>query len=109
VNAYGCSAKSAPVTVQVYSSSSTECTTGLNPNQESIQIYPNPSQGIFDVKMPQVVQNGTYEVYSSSGLRISDGSFTGNHIKLNLVNSPKGCYYLKISNKQKSWSEKLII
>jgi len=74
-----------------------------------IQVYPNPSTGCFYVEMPEVLQNGSYEVYSSSGLLIRDGNFTGNHIKLNLANSPKGCYYLKISNKQKSWSEKLII
>lgn len=100
VNAYGCSAKSEPVTVQVYSSTSTECTTGLNPNQESIQIYPNPFKGEFTLETSQLNQGSTIlELFNASGAKVYFQEMDQISGKTIIPVANPGFYTLRVSNK----------
>ncbi|MCX6325168.1 MAG: sulfatase-like hydrolase/transferase [Bacteroidia bacterium] len=74
-----------------------------------IQIYPNPSKGCFEVRLPEYLKNGTYKVHSLSGSLIKDGFYANDQIELNLMNIPKGCYIINVSNTKMSLSEIFVI
>jgi len=74
-----------------------------------VQIYPNPSKGVLTVSLPDYLQNGTYKVYSLYGSLIKNGSYANDQIDLNLINIPKGCYIINVSNTQMSLSERFVI
>jgi len=46
-NSKGCTATSQPVTVEVYSANSPECTVGIDALDHSFRVYPNPFNGSF--------------------------------------------------------------
>jgi endo-1,4-beta-xylanase len=109
VNAYGCSAKSEPVTVQVYSSTSTECTTGLNPNQESIQIYPNPFKGEFTLEASQLNHGpSTLELFNASGARVYFQEMEQTSGKTIIPVANPGFYTLRLTNEKEIQTFKLI-
>jgi len=72
-------------------------------------IYPNPSNGCFEVKLPEYLQNGTYKVHSLSGSLIANGSYANNHIELKLMDLLRGCYIINVSNPKMSLSERFVI
>jgi GH35 family endo-1,4-beta-xylanase len=109
VNAYGCSAKSEPVTVQVYSSTSTECTTGLNPNQKSIQIYPNPFKGEFTLETSQLNHGPiTLELFNASGARVYFQEIDQISGKTIIPVANPGFYTLRISTKDSVQTFKVV-
>jgi len=109
VNAYGCSAKSEPVTVQVYSSTSTECTTGLNPNQESIQIYPNPFKGKFTLETSQLSYGPIIlELFNASGTRVYFQKMEQISGKTIISVANPGFYTLRLTNEKEIQTFKLI-
>ena len=81
----------------------------LHQSAFKFQIYPNPSKGHFEIKMPNAIQNGTYKVYSMAGVLVKEGSFITNQFQLNLMNVPKGYYMLSVFHEGLSLSEKIMI
>ncbi len=109
VNAYGCSSKSAPVNVQVYSSTSSECTTGLNSNQESIQIYPNPFKGEFTLETSQLNHGSTIlELFNASGARVYFQKIDQISGKTIIPAANPGFYTLRVSNKDSVQTFKVV-
>ncbi|MBE0675238.1 MAG: sulfatase-like hydrolase/transferase [Bacteroidales bacterium] len=78
-------------------------------NDLKIQIYPNPSKGCFNIKLPESLQNGVYKVYDLSGSLINYGSFCSDQFELDLLNASSGFYYLVVSDAMISLSETLVI
>lgn len=68
-------------------------------------IYPNPSDGIFNIKT--TVQNLEYVVMSIQGKIMQQGILTQNEI--NLSNYPKGIYFLQLSSGNETVVEKLVV
>ena len=56
----------------------------------NINIYPNPSSGLFYINSPEKVDR--WEVYNSAGLRVAEGS-NSERFHLNL---PDGAYWIRI-------------
>ncbi len=74
-----------------------------------ILIYPNPSKGSVNVKVPDFLQNGEYKIYNLSGSMINNGSFGADQFEVNLLSESKGCYIIIISNAIISLAKKFVI
>jgi GH35 family endo-1,4-beta-xylanase len=109
VNSLGCTAKSAPINVQVYSASSTECTTGLNENQESVKIYPNPFKGEFTLEISQLNQGLTkLELFNAAGACIYFQELDQISGKMIIPVANPGFYTLRITNEESVQTYKII-
>ena len=71
-----------------------------------ISIYPNPSQGIYQVRSSENLAGKRYQIFDLKGQLIQEGMFTNRNYQLNLSNSPSGIYFLQIN--QLGVKEKLV-
>ncbi|HLN53140.1 MAG TPA: PKD domain-containing protein [Lentimicrobium sp.] len=93
------------------------CSYGIEENivDNRLKIYPNPSAtGIFNLVIDDLSGTTSVEVYSSSGMKIFEGSYklfnnTTFKEELNLSNATKGVYFLKLKNLEATLVKKLII
>ncbi len=65
------------------------------PNPSSIQILPNPSNGIFIVRS-NGVEVRSIEIYNTLGEKIHRQIITSANQPINLSSHPKGIYYLRL-------------
>ena len=108
-SANGCTVKSDPVNVQVYSATDPACTTGINENKVHFRVYPNPFNGSFVVETG-LMNNETVsaELYNALGELVKN-------IKMNQVSGKTmihvfqpGFYTLRIRTKEGTKIFKLI-
>ena len=79
--------------------------------KQSIFISPNPSKGIFNVKIPENINAIAYEVMNAKGEIIDRNSirFSLNRtLIINLSDKPNSIYYLKIHSANKPYIFKLV-
>lgn len=70
--------------------------TTLNKNTELV-IYPNPSNGLFNISLAAESKYSHYEVYSIEGKSIISNTMSNNEaIKIDLLKNAKGLYLLHI-------------
>ncbi len=70
--------------------------------------YPNPSNGIFNLNIPQSDNIATVEVYNVLGFKVAEVSdFTSNQI--NLSDLPAGQYTLKAVSKTNQYTQRVFI
>jgi len=71
--------------------------TGLNENlvENQFVIYPNPTNGIINLKIPE--GNYNYDVFDVSGRKIKSGKISGENAKIDLQNFVNGFYLLNIN------------
>ena len=64
------------------------------------QIYPNPSNGIFNIKSERIIAgNSDLRVYDATGKRISRQNISNlNNASIDLTMHPSGVYFISISN-----------
>ena len=75
--------------------------------KQIINIFPNPSKGIFNIK----INNGEkaqYRIYSMNGVEIQKGNFTSKK-ELHLDNKKTGIYILQLEREQGVSNHKIII
>jgi plastocyanin len=75
-------------------------TVGMGENKEqAIQIYPNPSRGLFKVSMENTSESTEISLIDISGRTISTGSVSGSDgMTFDLSESPRGYYFVRIRN-----------
>ena len=77
---------------------------------QKLQVYPNPSNGLFNIVAGSNISSLKAKVYDISGKLIYQKDFSGSKISLDLTNYPKGIYILNlIDNKEQQQSIKLMI
>jgi surface protein len=75
---------------------------------EKINIYPNPSQGNFNIELPKNTQNTPYSIYNAQGSEMLKGILedTKNQLKTNLAS---GIYLIHIFEKGKTTIKKIVV
>jgi len=80
-----------------------------------LNLYPNPSNGLFSIDIPDFSKdNGEIQlsVFNALGHIIFNNNYIdfGNEkIDLNLINEPKGLYFVNLSNSQKIYQAKVLL
>jgi PKD repeat protein/photosystem II stability/assembly factor-like uncharacterized protein len=78
-----------------------------------IEIYPNPSGGIFDLIIQKASKNIGIAIFNPNGQKVySDKISPGTGIitkKLNLSGLPKGLYYIRLTSEEMTQVGKIII
>jgi len=88
-----------------------QTTSSISENvQNQIEVYPNPSQGEFRIRHPNLQGTAKILIYNSVGQIIHSQTSASENIECNLNDVASGVYYLQIqdSNK-KTYHQKLII
>jgi hypothetical protein len=69
----------------------------IQPSTLEMVVYPNPGQGIYQLKLEGVPSKGTISVYNMQGVEILNQSKDTQtmEIRLNLENQPAGTYLIR--------------
>lgn len=80
-------------------------------NQESIDIYPNPSNGKFKINASYNLQKVAYKLIDISGkeLPVSTKIINENEVEFDAINLNSGIYFLNIKSEKGSISKKIVI
>jgi len=81
----------------------------LNSREKDVRIYPNPSQGLFQLVIPEKVRQSKYEVYNSMGRLVKTGYLENNIASIDMNGSSKGTYILRLITREKVYTELLIV
>lgn len=80
---------------------------------KNINIYPNPSNGIFNISIEiNKISNGSIDIYNSIGSKVYMKDLQNNTDLMHTVDlstMPKGMYFVKIIVNEKSFTKELII
>jgi hypothetical protein len=75
---------------------------------DGLNIYPNPSTGVFNIAVGNLDENVKFVVMNAQGQEVYSGSLIESQI-LDLSTEPKGVYFIKFINNDVLGVEKLII
>jgi hypothetical protein len=79
-------------------------------NKEQVNIYPNPSTGIFNLTLDKTIQKGTLIITNILGEQVYNESFyAADKTTVNLSHLSNGIYLLQISDGKLLQTQKLII
>ena len=85
----------------VYFKNDSDSSLGItNNNPLNIQIFPNPSSGVFNIQLDQN-EPLNYSIYTILGEEVSNGIVNIGNTTLDLSQQANGIYYLILSNKEK--------
>lgn len=73
-----------------------------------LSVYPNPSNGVFNIEINNLDENITYSVVNSQGQEVYEGQLLETQ-EVDLSTQPKGIYFIKFMNDQVLRIEKLVI
>jgi hypothetical protein len=76
-------------------------TTGVHETSvnSSVNVYPNPSSGIFTVELKNSVAKGDIEVYNVMGEKVYQSAFSSSG-KIDLSSQSKGIYFIQLRTAQ---------
>jgi len=82
-------------------------TTGINEqtNAENSKVYPNPTNNIFHIVLPNLTNDYTVTVFSALGQELYKMS---NSTSIDITNFVNGIYFLVIRQNGKNWSTKIV-
>ena len=68
-------------------------------NNNKIDIYPNPSTGIFNVLVSSSLKNGKIQVYNSMGELVYDKGIANELNIVEILNQAQGLYFVRVVDK----------
>jgi hypothetical protein len=80
----------------------------VNLEDNQLVLYPNPSNGIFNIQLQQN-EKFSVTIFDIQGRKIVEQSFNTNNAIMQLQNLPKGFYQLQLAQKNKLYIRKLIL
>ena len=78
---------------------------GIEPNSLSasnINIFPNPTNGIFNVDITDLYKSAAIEIYSNMGVLVKKQVVTSENNIISLNNEAKGIYFVYIKEGEKA-------
>ncbi|MFM6935781.1 MAG: PKD domain-containing protein, partial [Flavobacteriales bacterium] len=72
-------------------------TTGLDELAQSFVVYPNPTNGLLNIRNTQQM-SGFVNILSATGTNVFSTSFSGSDVQLDLSNLTRGIYFVLIKN-----------
>ncbi|MBB3696625.1 BNR-4 repeat-containing protein [Flammeovirga yaeyamensis] len=81
--------------------------TSIDLFEKGVNVYPNPSNGIINIELPEVEQ-AAYKVFDTDGRLITQGKFI-NKITLEIPSKKRGIYFLEIITEHGVATKKIII
>jgi hypothetical protein len=75
--------------------------------QEEIGIYPNPNNGMFNIKLSHG-EEVQYRIYSINGIEIQKGNFVSSK-EIHFDNTQKGIYILQLNTNQGVSTHKIVV
>jgi len=78
-------------------------------NLTSFEVYPNPTSGLFTIKLNSEDSNNQVEIFDISGKSVFNSYFKGNNLQVDLNKCQKGSYFVRVFNEKNSFIKKLII
>ena len=69
---------------------------------ENVKAYPNPTNGLFEMYIPNNIKTIDLEVYNMQSQLIVSKTYTANagKVQLNLEDKPNGIYFVKVNSEQ---------
>ncbi len=85
----------------------------LKPNkvvfENNITIQPNPSNGVFELKLNTIEKEVIIKVFNSTGILIhKSNNLNSERARIDLSNYPTGIYFVKISDSNSTITKKII-
>ncbi|MCB9251745.1 MAG: T9SS type A sorting domain-containing protein [Flavobacteriales bacterium] len=78
-------------------------------NLNGLSIYPNPSKGIFTIRVSSYDQNTVLKVYASNGKLLWSQALKSKTEEIDLTGLPKGIYSLLLTSEKTNQYKKIII
>lgn len=75
----------------------------------ALNVFPNPSNGLFEVKLHDNISYFEYEVFNLIGSKIKSGYISGNHGYLDMKGDFQGIYLLRIKTNEQDYMLKLVV
>lgn len=69
---------------------------GVEDNEYTIKIYPNPTQGTLFIEADSDITGSEYQIINSDGKMVSEGKIDDIPQEINLNNKHQGLYHIKI-------------
>lgn len=76
-------------------------------NEETLRVYPNPSQGIFFIHTPQPVDR--IEVFTAGGNQLADAAQPKSPNQIDLSQYPKGVYFIRVYAGESLYTKKILV
>ncbi|SNR71005.1 Por secretion system C-terminal sorting domain-containing protein [Lutibacter agarilyticus] len=66
---------------------------------ENVRVYPNPTNGLFEMYLPEDIKTANIEIYNIQSQLISSQTYTvqGGSVSLNISDKPVGVYFVKLN------------
>ena len=81
-----------------------------NVSMFSLEIYPNPSNGVFRINNSEKFNDANIIVFNSIGKKVHEiNSFNENAVRIDISDHSKGIYFLEITEGKRKLSSKLIL
>lgn len=79
--------------------------------ETSVKVYPNPSEGQFNIEFEDWGENAAIQIFNSLGQNVFSRNVQvgGERVFLNLDSLSPGIYHLNINGKERTASQKIII
>lgn len=71
-------------------------------------VYPNPTEGLVRIKMPDYESPMCYAIYGISGLKIAEGKLYDEETDLDIGNFPVGTYLLRVVSDRVQYSKVIV-
>jgi ELWxxDGT repeat protein len=75
----------------------------------SLNVYPNPSTGHFQLNIDKVFLNGVMEIYNSKGERVHCAAITASQNEIDLSGLAKGIYFVRLNDGRTIYSTKVTL
>lgn len=78
-----------------------------------MDIYPNPSNGIFTIELNKKANNASYKIFNMEGRMVASSKISSSGFdtkqQVNVSHLPNGTYVVQVENGSETFSKKLII